>query len=341
VSRAEPLKPAYWIHGEDRAKVDTAVQRLVARVEREGGMPPDRFDAGEVPATEVRAACEAMSFGGTRLVLVRRADQWKAADVEPLVDYLADPVPTTCLALVAQGAPTPRMLKALESAGQVLAYGPPPEKRGNERARAAWFRDFVVAEVAKRGSSISGALADEVVRRAGRAGTDSGHLANEAAKLAVAAGDAPVRPEHVDALVVVDPEARAYLLGDLIVAGDSRAAQELLADLSGGSDTTDPVVIQRMLARHFRGIAVAQAPGASQADVERIAGLKGYPAQKAVEHARVIPPGAGEWCVARLADLELDLRVSALGDLGASRGDGERMVLELGVRDLIGACRGR
>ncbi len=341
MSRAEPLKPAYWIHGEDRAKVDTAVQRLVARVEREGGMPPDRFDAGEVPATEVRAACEAMSFGGTRLVLVRRADQWKAADVEPLVDYLADPVPTTCLALVAQGAPTPRMLKAVESAGQVLAYGPPPEKRGNERARAAWFRDFVVAEVAKRGSSISGALADEVVRRAGRAGTDSGHLANEAAKLAVAAGDAPVRPEHVDALVVVDPEARAYLLGDLIVAGDSRAAQELLADLSGGSDTTDPVVIQRMLARHFRGIAVAQAPGASQADVERIAGLKGYPAQKAVEHARVIPPGAGEWCVARLADLELDLRVSALGDLGASRGDGERMVLELGVRDLIGACRGR
>jgi DNA polymerase-3 subunit delta len=341
VSRAEPLKPAYWIHGEDRAKVDTAVQRLVARVEREGGMPPDRFDAGEVPATEVRAACESMSFGGTRLVLVRRADQWKAADVEPLVDYLADPVPTTCLALVAQGAPTPRMLKAVESAGQVLAYGPPPEKRGNERARAAWFRDFVVAEVAKRGSSISGALADEVVRRAGRAGTDSGHLANEAAKLAVAAGDAPVRPEHVDALVVVDPEARAYLLGDLIVAGDSRAAQELLADLSGGSDTTDPVVIQRMLARHFRGIAVAQAPGASQADVERIAGLKGYPAQKAVEHARVIPPGAGEWCVARLADLELDLRVSALGDLGASRGDGERMVLELGVRDLIGACRGR
>jgi DNA polymerase-3 subunit delta len=341
VSRAEPLKPAYWIHGEDRAKVDTAVQRLVARVEREGGMPPDRFDAGEVPATEVRAACEAMSFGGTRLVLVRRADQWKAADVEPLVDYLADPVPTTCLALVAQGAPTPRMLKAVESAGQVLAYGPPPEKRGNERARAAWFRDFVVAEVAKRGSSISGALADEVVRRAGRAGTDSGHLANEAAKLAVAAGDAPVRPEHVDALVVVDPEARAYLLGDLIVAGDSRAAQELLADLSGGSDTTDPVVIQRMLARHFRGIAVAQAPGASQADVERIAGLKGYPAQKAVEHARVIPPGAGEWCVARLADLELDLRVSALGDLGASRGDGEHMVLELGVRDRFGACRGR
>ncbi len=341
MSAKEPLKPVYWIHGEDRAKVDLAVHRLVARVEAEGGMPAERFEASEVPATEVRAACEALSFGGTRLVLVRRADDWKAADVETLIEYLDDPVPTTCLALVAVGAPTPRMQKAVEAAGTLLAYGPPPDKRGNEKARAKWFREFIQGEVKKRGSSISAALADDVVRRAGRAGSDAGHLANEAAKLAVAAGDGPVEREHVEALVVVDPEARAYLLGDLIVSGDSRAAQDLLADLAGGSDTTDPIVIQRTLARHFRGIAVAQAPGATQDDVERITGLKGYPAQKALEHARQVTPGAGEWCVARLADLELDLRVSALTDLGASRGDGERMVLELGVRDLIGACRGR
>ncbi len=101
MSQPEPLKPVYWIYGEDRAKVDRALRRLVARVEAEGGMPAERFEAGEVPALEVRAACEAMSFGGTRLVLVRRADQWKAADVEPLIDYLDDPsaldVPGVCI----------------------------------------------------------------------------------------------------------------------------------------------------------------------------------------------------------------------------------------------------
>ncbi len=341
MSRKEPLRPVYWIHGEDRAKVDMAVQRLVARVEGEGGMPPERFEATDTPATEVGAACEAMSFGGTRLVLVRRADQWKAADVEPLVEYLADPVPTTCLAMVAQGAPTPRMLAAVTAAGQVLAYGPPPDTRGNEKARAKWFRAFVQGEVRRHGATISGPLADEVLRRAGRAGSDAGHLGNEAAKLALAAGDGPVGREHVDALVVGDPEARAYLLGDLIVAGDSQAAQDLLGDLAGGSDTTEPIVIQRLLARHFRGIAVAQTPGATQADVERITGLRGYPAVKVTEHARSIAPGTGEWCVARLADLEMDLRVSALTDLGTSRADGGRMVLEIGVRDLLGACRRR
>jgi hypothetical protein len=35
------------------------------------------------------------------------------------------------------------MLAAVEAAGQVLAYGPPPEKRGNEKVRAKWFREFV------------------------------------------------------------------------------------------------------------------------------------------------------------------------------------------------------
>ena len=338
MSQPEPLKPVYWIHGEDRAKVDRALHRLVARVEAEGGMPAERFEAGEVTALEVRAACEALSFGGTRLVLVRRADQWKAADVEPLIDYLDDPLPSTCLALVSDGAPTPRMLKAVEAAGQLLAYGPPAKASGKERI--AWFTRYVQDEVKKYGSSISAKLATEVVTRAGRAGEDAGHLANEATKLAMAAGDAAVSQDDVDALVVVDPQAKAYLLGDLIVQADARGAYAMLADLAGGSETTEPIVIQRMLARHFRGIAVAQGPGATQSDVERIAGLKGYPAQKAVEQARQLGPGAGEWCVARLADLELDLRVSSLKDLGEASGDGARMVLELGVRDLLGACRG-
>ena len=45
--------------------------------------------------------------------------------------------------------------------------------------------------------------------------------------------------------------------------------------------------------------------------------------------------------MARLAALELDLRVSALARLGRSRDDGERLVLELAVRDLLaGAAPG-
>ncbi len=334
----EPLKPVYWIYGEDRAKVDRAVQRLAARVEGEIGMPPERFDATETTAVEVRTACEAMAFGGTRLVVVRRADQWKAADVETLIEYLDDPLPTTCLALVGSSGPTPRMLKAVEAAGQVLAFGPPA--KANAKERAAWFRAYVQDEVKKYGSKISPSLASEVVTRAGRAGEDAGHLGNEAIKLALAAGSEGVTKDLVDALVVVDPEAKAYLLGDLITQGDARGAYGMLADLAGGSDSTHPIVIHRTLARHFRGIAVAQTPGATKADLDRLVGLKGYPADKALEQAQRLAPGTGEWCVARIADLELDLRLSELRHLGASPDDGERFVLEVAVRDLLGTCRG-
>jgi hypothetical protein len=69
------------------------------------------------------------------------------------------------------------------------------------------------------------------------------------------------------------------------------------------------------------------------------AGLKGYPAQKAVEHARQVAPGIGDRCVSRLATLELDLRVSAFADLGRSGDDGRRFVLELAARDLLGLVR--
>ncbi len=58
------------------------------------------------------------------------------------------------------------------------------------------------------------------------------------------------------------------------------------------------------------------------------------------EQARAMPPGAARQAVARLAALELDLRVSAQRDFGRSPGDGERLVLETAARDLLALSRG-
>ena len=85
----EPLAPVYAIWGEDRGKVERALRRLQQRVQSEGGMPPEVSEAAQTPAADVVAACETLSFGGTRLVVVRGADAWRADDVAPLVEYLA------------------------------------------------------------------------------------------------------------------------------------------------------------------------------------------------------------------------------------------------------------
>ena len=102
-------------------------------------------------------------------------------------------------------------------------------------------------------------------------------------------------------------------------------------------------MIQVQLTNRFRSLALAQGlgPDPSPDAVAAATGVKGYPARILAEQARAVPPGAAQRAVARLAALELDLRVSELARLGRSRDDGERLVLEAAVRDLIGLMRGR
>ena len=150
----EPLKPAYVIWGEDRATIDRALGRLIARVAREGGMAPERFRAEEYPPEDVVAACEALSFAGVRLVLVEGADAWKADGVGVLLDYLGAANPGTCLALVAGGQLTPKLHAAIAELGGELRYGPDPKAKGRERTQ--WLVEHFRSEVQRAGGSASG-----------------------------------------------------------------------------------------------------------------------------------------------------------------------------------------
>jgi DNA polymerase III subunit delta len=333
---ATPLKPAYAIWGEDRAKVERTIARLVGRVAADGGLPPERLDAHTIDAGAVVAACEALSFGGARLVLVEDADEWRADDAAPLIAYLGRPNPSTCLALVSGGPLTPKLLAAVRAVGEELRWGPDPKAKRAERGR--WFAAYAAEEARRAGGSLSAPLARDVVARVG---DDATAIASEVTKLVAYAGDAPIDREALDAVVVSHPDARAYELTDAIAEGAPARAYDLLQDLAGGDRPTEPIVVQATLSRQYRGIAAAQSRGgeASADDVAEATGLRGYPAQKAVEQARALPPGAGRRGVARLAGLELDLRVSAFSELGRSGDDGRRLVLELAVRDLLAGAR--
>ena len=103
---ATPLKPAYVIWGEDRA----TVERTTGPAREPGwparaACPPSASRRHRPPRASWWRACETLSFGGARLVMVEGADEWKADDAAPLVDYLDAPNPGTCLALVAAGPP--------------------------------------------------------------------------------------------------------------------------------------------------------------------------------------------------------------------------------------------
>lgn len=332
MSERPPLKPAYGIWGEDRGKVDRAIKRLRDRVTGDGGLPPDLFDAAVDTAHDVVAVCEALSFGGLRLVLVANTDAWRADDARPAVEYLASPNPGTCVAFIASDAPTPKLVAAVGEVGDVLSFG--PDAKLSRKDRPKWFAKHVVAECQRAGATITKPLALSVVELVGQ---DTVALTTEATKLAEAAGGEPIDKELIAALVVPHPDAKTYELADALTSGSRRRVYQLLDDLSVGDHPTAPIVIQATLTRHFRAVAAAQelGEGASAERIGELSGVRGFPATKAIDQARQLAEGVGARCVARLAALELDLRVSSLTQLGRSPDDGRRFVLERAARDLL------
>lgn len=320
-------------------------------------MAPDRVRADETTATDVVAACETLSFGGTRLVVVEGADAWKAGDVPALVEYLASPNPGTCLALVAAGAVTPSLEAAVGALGDppkdkkgrptsLLQFGPDPKAKKGDRQK--WLVEHVMKEAERAGGRIPPAVARQVVQRVAvdrpaerKEGLVALELTNEARKLAAYAAGEPVTAEMVSALVPRHPDARVYELSDALVAARSAQAFDILQDMATGDEPVAPIVIQTQLANHFGRVAAVQALGPRPADaaVTAATGQRGFPVRKLIEHAQALPSGAAQMALARLASLELDLRVNAIAKLGRSPQDGPRLVLELAVRDLLDLVR--
>ena len=131
---ASELKPAYVVSGDDRPKVEVALERLRGRFDSSA---IERFVAagGGASGADVVAACNAGSLlGDARLVMVtevdgRRGDWnrltggWKAGDIDAVAEYLTAPAPGTVLCLVGEELKADSPLgKAVAKVGDVLVY---------------------------------------------------------------------------------------------------------------------------------------------------------------------------------------------------------------------------
>lgn len=125
---ASELKPVYLLSGTDRPKIEEALRRLRGRV-GEGGS--EILSASETSGDDAVATCNAPGLFtvGARAVVVQHVEGWKGADVKAVVAYLADPAPSTVLALVGAGIKKDSPLaKACAQAGDLLFYDVPKSK---------------------------------------------------------------------------------------------------------------------------------------------------------------------------------------------------------------------
>lgn len=332
MAEATALERIYLITGSDRPKIETALGRLRAHFDP-GSV--ERLSAQEMSGGDVVASCNAGSLlGDERLLIVdgidgrpnadgRLVNAWKAADIEAIATYAADPATTTVLALVGSETKKDSPLRAaVASCGRVLEF------QAARRGRAQWVAERFRA----RGVQAEPEACALLVQLVGE--DDLLGLAAEVDKIATWAEGEPVGEREVLALVAAAAEAPAFAVTDAWGARDVRRALEVTETLLEREARSRRDVSARLAGTlggylgRLRRLKRLAAEGVAPRDAAVRLKLNPYYARKLAAHADAFSDEELDGATVRLAQLDLALK-------GASKLAPE---LEL-ERALIDVCR--
>jgi DNA polymerase-3 subunit delta len=322
---ATELKPAYVVSGDDRPKVEVALERLRGRFDP-GAIERLSASAGAT-GSDVVAVCNAGSLlGDARLVLVtevdgRRDDRrrltggWKGADVEAVVDYLRAPSPGTILCLVGEELkPDSALGKAVAKVGEVLVYAVGKDLDGWIAKR---FRESGVAIERDACHALREIVGDEKLV-----------LDLEIDKLVTWASGEPLGAEEVRRLATPSREEAPWALTDAWGGRDVASALTVMErELE-----LHPRELPRLAAQlggHLRKVSAMKRlleEGMPTKDAATKLGMKPYPAQKLAKQAEGFSVDELRDATVRLARLDHALK-------GGSRLAPE-LELQLAITDL-------
>jgi DNA polymerase-3 subunit delta len=314
--------PVYLVRGDQPVLLADAVKQLVAEL---SDMPEELSGDEYTVGALVDAAQTPPFFGDRRVVVARDVGRFSTHDVEPLIAYLRDPLPTSSLVLVAGGGQVARSLvDAVRKAGHVVDAGV-PGGRGRSTWLAARLKEGPVRLDARAAAMVGDHLGDDVDR-----------LGSLLEMLAAAYGPgARLGPEEVAPLLGGVGSVAPWELTDAIDRGDTATAVTVLRRLIGPGGR-HPLVILATLHSHFaRMLRLDGADVADEAAAAALLGMTGstYPAKKALLQVRRIGHGPIARAIHLLAEADLALK-------GAVDWPAE-VVLEVLVARLSGLARVR
>ena len=317
---------AWYVRGDDPALVGEEVRRLAH--ELSGGDPTavEDLSGDEVDVAAIVAACRTPPFLGERRVVVARdVGRFPAEALEPLVEWLADPLPTTALVLAAGGGQvSQRLLNAVRAAGKVVDTAV-----GTGKARDQWLADRLEHAPVR--------LDGEAARLLGQhLGEDVGRLTTLLDALAAAYGEgASVGVDELTPFLGEAGGVAPWELTDAIDRGDTEAALTQLRRMLGAGER-HPLVVMATLHRHYTAMLRLEGSGvADEGGAARLLGTSPFPAKKALAQARRLGWDGVSRAIELLARADLDLR--------GTSGWPEEVVLEVLVARLsrLGAGGGR
>ena len=293
------------VRGDDDVLVRDTVRRVVS--ERLGdadrSLALAEFSGEDYELADLVDAAQTLPFlTERRVVLGWGIHRFKAAELAPLVAYLADPLESTDLVLVFQEGRIPKALsEAFKNAGGTTIQPGPQSGRGGKR-------DWIDDQLARAGLRLDKAAAAQLEAQLGE---DVGRLVPLLGTLAAVYG--AEQRIGVEELAPFLGEAGAippWELTDAIDRGDVAEAVQRLRRLLGGGDR-HPLQVMVTLTNHVeRMLALSGGPARNEKDAAVVLGLKGstFPARKALDQSRKLGPVKIARAVNLLADADIDLR---------------------------------
>lgn len=217
------LLPGYLIVGSDELKSSRAVERMRARLGKSGMVEfnLDERDMTKDPQVDdIVASLNTFPMGAEfRLVILTNCDKLPKAMSEPLVEYFANPSPTTvCLVVATTLAKNTRLYKAIKKLGDKAIIDCAPKK--------TWeMPPQVVKMAAAHGKAMGLPAAEALVARSGE---NTRMLDNELKKLASMVTGSEITLADIERHVMRTAEVKPWEFLNAVAARDLVRSLELL-----------------------------------------------------------------------------------------------------------------
>jgi DNA polymerase-3 subunit delta len=297
---------AELVGDDDRtlAVEELTVLGRAAAGEGESDAPTGAEGRAELVAAAINAAQSPPFMTARRVVVLREAGNLAKQDADPLVEYLADPMDTTALVLVAGGGRLPKSLADALKAAKAVQVGP-----ANERTA-----DVLAQHLEDAGIEIRPEAAKLV---ASHLGENAGRVPQLVELLASAFGaDATLDVADVEPYLGDPGSVPGYLLTNAIETGDIAGALDTLRRMltatgSGQPRPMHPLQVVGMLHSYYRRVSRLDDPEV-RSPRDAVAALDGrvkeYPARKALDAARALGPQGVREAYDYLFAADLDLK---------------------------------
>ena len=322
--KADGPAHSYLVHGDDPALVGLAVAELLDKLvsgSSGGAMPPIVEEYGPGPGASPPAGGAGGEAGGSRqgidlgpvldacitppfladrrIVTLRHAGLLDAAQVRKVAQYLADPLPSTSLVLVADDRKPPAgLVKAVQASGRVIDT----TVKAGARARADWFDAHLQGAPVRLAPDARALLVENL-------GEDLSRLPGLLAMLASAYGaGAQIAAEKLRPFLGEAGELAPWDLTDAVDAGDIAKAIEVLHRLLDSGDR-HALVVLATLHRHFGGMLRLDGIGVADDNAAgSILGMNRFPAGKILRQSHRLGHDKVAKAIILMAETDLDLR---------------------------------